>query len=135
MSGGQGCTCSIQHGTPAPRPGPAPEGAEHTGGMTTAKNFRAQESVCRPSGALPGASLPGFQRGACLHLDGGASGLRAWDSGPQSSCSGLLQSRQLDSHGWTVQDGPPPGSFRPVVPAVFQRVRADQAGLCVCVCV
>ena len=74
------------------RPGPRRSGTHR--GMTTAKNFRAQQSVCRPSGALPGASLPGFQRGACPPLDRGASGLRAWDSRPQSSCSGLPRSRQ-----------------------------------------
>ena len=45
------------------------------------------------------------------------------------------QEGQPDSHGPTGQDGPPPGRFRPVLQAVFQRGRADQGGLCVSVCV
>ena len=134
MSWVQGRTCSIQHGTSAPRPGQAPERAEHTRGMLTGKSFRAQESMCWPSGALPWATLSGFRRGACPPLDRWASGLRAWDSRPQCSCSGLPRSRQLtgltrtDCAGWTTAWKSPACGSR-----IFQCVRANQGGLCVCV--
>ena len=127
----QGRTCSIQHGTSAPRPGQAPERAEHTRGMLTGKSFRAQESMCWPSGALPWATLSGFRRGACPPLDRWASGLRAWDSRPQCSCSGLPRSRQLtgltrtDCAGWTTAWKSPACGSR-----IFQCVRANQGGEC-----